>query len=475
MTKSRTIVRKILASLLIISSGVVSAHLPDLGNEFRSAVSIHDERLIGRSMMWQLRSAGLVHEDPIITEYVRHIGHRLTPYMDMPYKDLNIKIFALNDPSVNAMAFFGGHLVVNSGLISIAETESELAGVMAHELGHVSQQHVLRIITDGKRLMPLTIAEALAAVAIGVPELIIPALAGHTQQMLNFSRQYEQEADRVGVRILAKANFDPQGLPDMFERFANIARMENKFPEYMSTHPTNESRIADTRNYANQYKIKQQANSNMFYLVRARIRVQSAANMHDLLDKFEHELKTKRYKNELAARYGYAYALLRKGKPNEAKVIMAGLLAQNPDDLIINLTAAEIDVELHQYKNAKAKLDHLMQIYPESSAVLLQYTDLLLIMKQPKAAKNMLAKYKESNLPEPMYYEYVRQSEGMLGNQTAVHEANAEWYLLHGDLGSCLAQLQQAYSIKSNDTKTNNRIKARAQEVQDLMQQMKAV
>lgn len=464
---------------IIISCGLIppafGSNLPDLGNEFRSTISISDERLMGDLMMREIRAAGLAHQDALVNEYIRHVGNRLTPYMNMPYNDLHIKFFAIKDNSINAFAFFGGHVAVHSGLIMVTDNESELAGVMAHELAHVSQQHVLQRITESKRTMPVTLAESLVAIALGVPELIIPALAGHAQQMLNFSRQHEHEADRIGVQILSKAQFDPQGLPNMLERMGTHLRYNNKPPEYLLSHPLSEARIADTRNRANELHYKRKTSSDMFHLVKARINVQSAANLNHFIEESEHALSTQRYSNKMAAHYAHAYALLLNDKPEQAWDAMEGLIASHPDDLIIQLTAVEIEMQLHRIPQAKQRIQHMLQIYPDSAAVLLQYVDLLLQAKDPKQAKKILSKYKQLHSPEPMYYEYVRQAEGMLGNQTAVYEANAEWYLLHGDFGSAITQLSTALTNIKNDQKTKNRIEAKIEEVQQLIQRVKKV
>jgi len=464
---------------IVLSCGLIStaiaSNLPDLGNEFRSTISISDERLIGDLMMKEIRAAGLAHQDALVNEYIRHVGNRLTPYMNMPYNDLHIKFFAIKDNSINAFAFFGGHVAVHSGLIMVTDNESELAGVMAHELAHVSQQHVLQQITESKRAMPVTLAESLVAIALGVPELIIPALAGHAQTMLNFSRQHEHEADRIGVQILSKAQFDPQGLPNMLERMGSHLRYNNKPPEYLLSHPLSEARIADTRNRANELSYKRKTSSNMFHLVKARINVQSTANLNHFIEESEHTLNTQRYSNKMAAYYAYAYALLLNDKPEQAWNALESLITAYPDDLIIQLTAVDIEMQLHRISQAKQRIQHMLQVYPDSAAVLLQYADLLLQTKDPKQAKKILAKYKHLHNPEPMYYEYIRQSEGMLGNQIAVYEANAEWYLLHGDFGSAVGQLSTALASIKNDQKTKHRIEARIEEVQQLIQRVKKV
>lgn len=464
---------------LILMVGLIqpafAGPLPDLGNEFRAVLPVEKERLLGEMMMSELRAAGLSHPDPLVHEYVKHIGNRLTPYMSMPYGEMQIKFFAVNDKTMNAFAFWDGHVAVHSGLITATETESELAGVMAHELAHIAQQHSIRMMSDNKRLMPITIAESIAAVAIGIPELILPAWANHAQQMLNYSRQFEQEADRLGLQILSKANFDPQGLPNMLERMNLQTRFHNMPPEYLLTHPLFDSRLSDTRSRANSFVFRQRASSNMYHLIKARINVQNATNLQHFIDEHEQILNTQRYKNKLAADYTYAYAWLAKGSPTKAWEILQPISAAYPDDLIIQITAAEIEIQLHKTNAAMQRMQRLAKVFPDSSAVLLQYANLLNQANQPTLARNVLQRYKSLYKPEPAYFEHVRQTEGMLGNQVGVYEANAEWFLLHGDLNEALKQLELALDQKNPDPKTNNRLKNRKQEIAQLLINIKKV
>lgn len=458
-----------------MGSFAFAGQLPDLGNEFRSVVSVQDERLMGEMMMSEIRAAGMSHPDPLVHEYVKHIGNRLTPYMSMPYSNMQIKFFAVNDNSLNAFAFFDGHVAVHSGLIKATETESELAGVMAHELAHISQQHNIRMMSDSKRMMPITIAESVAALLIGVPELILPAWAHHAQRMLNYSRQFEQEADRLGLQILNKANFDPQGLPNMLERMNTSFRFHNKPPEYLLTHPLFESRLSDTRSRANSLSYKQQASSNMFHLIKARVTVQNATNLQQFLEEQEHILNAQRYTNKLAAHYAYAYALLRKEQFDKAYEALSPLSDAYPDDLIIQMTAAEIEAQQHKLNAANKRMEHLLTVYPESPAVMLQASNLLLQSKKPRKAQRLLQKYAAKHKPEPIYYEHVRILEGMLGNQTAVFEANAEWLALHGDMHTAINQLQLALDLPDQNQKVVTRIKTRQQELSDLAVRMKKI
>lgn len=471
--------RHIACWMIVFTMGIwcnlAQAHnnLPELGSEFREIISVRDEALIGASWLWEIRAAGLMHDDPILHEYVQYIGNKLTPFMAVPYNNMRVKFFAINDKNVNAFAFFGGHIGVHAGLITMTQHESELAAVMAHELAHISQQHTLRQIAEDKRMMPVTLAETLAALALGHPELMLPIVAGHSQHMLNFSRKHEQEADRLGLQILANANFNPESLPIVLERMGSLTRYHSLPPEYLLTHPLHESRISDARNRAHEFKIVQTPNSFMYHLVKSRIEVQTAENLHHLLETYEHKMSTKRYANETAMQYAYAYALLRMDKPQKAWNTIKPLAEKYPTDIIIQLTAAEIEQANHQNTHAQKRIEQLLKIYPDSSSILLQYADLLVTNKQPRSASIVLNKYKKLHAPEANFYELVRQAEGMQNNQVAVYEANAEWYMLHGDLGSALKQLDTAIETAKAENKSIYKLDARKQEINALLTKIK--
>jgi len=476
MTKLTAYICGITLVAALMPSHLYASQLPDLGSEFRSMLSVNDERLIGEYYMSQIRASNMLYPDPLVNEYVTYIGNQLTPYIQMPYPNMRVQFFAVQDNSINAFAFFGGHVGIHSGLILLAESESELAGVMAHELAHISQQHILRQMADNKRFMPLTLAGTLAAVLIGAPDLMIPVLAGHMQHSINFTRSHEQEADRIGIKILSQAKFDPQGLSNIFERMSLNLRYQGKPPEYLLTHPLYESRISDTRHRASilSYK-KPKYGSNMFDLMKARIAVQTTSNLQQLSDDLLHNLKTQRYQNQVATEYGYAYALFKKGKTKEAWALMDKLAKQHPDDLIIQMTTADMEEQNSQYTNAKARLEKILTLYNDSPSLLIQYTQLLLQTKQPAAAKKVLLRYKSMHAADPNYYELIRQVEGMLGNKVAVYEANAEWYILHGDIDSALKQLDLALANKNNSSKTDKRIKDRQQAIVDLEKNLKSI
>lgn len=469
--------QKIFALIHIIvifwGSGVAIAdQLPELGSEFRAELSYSDELLIGEHIHREIRASGIYSTDPLLHEYVRHIGNRLTPHMPTPFAHIHPKFFAINDRTVNAFAFFGAHIAIHTGLLEITESESELAGVMAHELAHVTQQHLVRMVVENKRILPMAIAGSIAAAVLAGPEMIIPVLAGHMQHMVNFTRQNEQEADRIGMQILANAKFDPHGLPMALQRLADKMRYEDKVPEYLRTHPLFESRISDTMHRADRLPALRKRDTQMYSLIKARVNVNSSQNLQQLVHDLQSQVKSARYTNELTTKYAHAFALLKLGKNQAALEEINKVIKINPNNLIVQMTAAEIEASSNNYKAAQMRLEKQLELHADSESLQLQYIDLLIKTSQIPQAIRSLDQLKNSHQPDIFYYNLRRQAEGMQQNKPGVHEANAELLFLAGKYPRAIAELNYALEAPGLDLSDKDRITARITSITELIEKL---
>jgi predicted Zn-dependent protease len=181
--------------------------LPDLGDVSQEIISPQIERQIGEQSMFQIRASNTYLDDPEISDYLNHLGGRLVANSTEPGDAF--EFFAINDDAINAFALPGGFVGVNTGLILLAQDESELASVLGHEISHVTQHHYARMVY-GQRYDSLA---ALATLAVAIlaarnsPDAatagIVGAQAGTIQHQLNFTRQNEREADRFGLAKLS--------------------------------------------------------------------------------------------------------------------------------------------------------------------------------------------------------------------------------------------------------------------------------
>ena len=260
-----------------------------------------------------------------MSEYIQDLGNRLVSHSASSAKQFTF--FLVDDPQVNAFAGPGGYIGVHTGLVTSTESESELASVVAHEIAHVTQNHLFRAFDEYSRLSGPAALLMLGAVLLGATvsgdagmAALAGVQAGMAQAQINFTRANEEEADREGIKILAGANYDPRAMPVFFGRMAQATRLyESNMPEFLRTHPVTSNRIADAMGRAEQYPYKQSTPDNRYYLLRATLRLKSFKSPAEAVTFFRESLKEGRYRNEDAQRYGYALALTENRDYAEAR------------------------------------------------------------------------------------------------------------------------------------------------------------
>src|SRR5438034_639092 len=288
------------------------------------ALSPQMERRLGESIVRDIRFREPAYiDDPEISEYLGNLGAQLTQVTAGARHDF--EFFALRDPAINAFALPGGFVGVHTGLINAADTESELASVLAHEISHVTQRHIARMIGQQQQMQIPVMAAIAAAILFGRsrPDLAsgaaAAAQAGAVQAQLSYSRDFEREADRVGLQALNAAGFDARAMAVFFEKMQRSARVsdDGSIPGYLRTHPVTTERIADAQNRAASMPYRQHLDSQEFQLVRAKLRA-DAGEARDAVEHFESSIREQRYASEAAAHYGLASALLRARRAREA-------------------------------------------------------------------------------------------------------------------------------------------------------------
>jgi beta-barrel assembly-enhancing protease len=233
--------------------------LPNMGDPASAVLTPSQEALLGETLLTQIRGALPISKDPELNDYVQALGTRLVSAGSDSGMEFTFLLVA--DPTINAFAAPGGIVVVNSGLLLTAQSESELAGVIAHEIAHIEQRHMARTYANAGSINLKTALAMLASIVAGAygganvgSAAMLSTMAAGAQAQLAFSRANEQEADRVGMRLLAAARFDPQGMPNFLQRLQEYIQLNaGPIPEFLSDHPVTLSRIADTRSRALQY------------------------------------------------------------------------------------------------------------------------------------------------------------------------------------------------------------------------------
>ena len=431
----------------------LSNELPSLGDASSGIVSPEQEHLLGRAWLSLLRGQVKQLSDPQLKDYVESSVYRLAETSQL--QDRRLEFVLLDSPQLNAFAAPGGIIGVNGGLFIHAQTEAEYASVMAHELAHLSQRHFARGLEAQQRMQLPMMAAMLAGVvaaAAGAGDAGIAAIvstqAAAIQAQRRFSRQNEQEADRIGIVNLERAGYDPRAMPSMFGRLMRQYRYDQKPPEFLLTHPVSESRIADTTNRAEQYAQGGTQDSLRYQLMRARTQLKFESTPGVGAKRFRAMLDEKPEMD--AARYGLALAQMKAGQLADAANSLAPLLAKAPDDLTYNLAQVELDITANRLQHAQTRLQRLLQLYPGNYPVRQMHIDLLMERGETQQAERELDKLAEQRHRDPDIWYQVAEVRGLSGNIVGLHQARAEYFALVGDYDQAIEQLDLAKRRASN-------------------------
>ncbi|OOE07850.1 peptidase M48 [Stutzerimonas degradans] len=453
----------------LLASPLPASDLPSLGDASSSIVSPEQEYLLGRAWLSLLRGQVRQLSDPLLKDYVESSVYRLAETSQL--QDRRLEFVLLESPHLNAFAAPGGIIGVNGGLFIHAQTEAEYASVMAHELAHLSQRHFARGLEAQQRMQIPMMAAMLAGVvaaAAGAGDAGIAAIvstqAAAIQAQRRFSRQNEQEADRIGILNLEKAGYDPRAMPQMFARLMRQYRYDQKPPEFLLTHPVTESRIADTTNRAEQLANGGIEDSLRYQLIRARTQLRFETTPG---------LGAKRFRAQLnenadldAARYGLALAQIKGGQLDDARSILAPLLNKAPDELIYNLAQIELEITANRLPQAEQYLQRMLRQYPGSYPLRQARIDLLIKQGQTTQAAKELDQLAAQRSADPDIWYQVAEIRGLTGNIVGVHEARAEYFALVGDYDQAIEQLDFA-KRRSSNFQLASRIDARQQRLME--------
>ncbi|MDO6824632.1 M48 family metalloprotease [Marinobacter sp. 1_MG-2023] len=439
---------------LTLASGSAStaqeSQLPSIGGTGGGLIAGQKESEIGQQVMVSIRRSAPRITDPLVYDYLSSITYRLLPSAPLDNRDITLAL--IDSSAINAFAVPGGIVGVNGGLFLNAATEQQFASVLAHELAHLSQRHFARRMEQQETSAPLTIAGMIAGIvlsAVTQSDIGIAAIAGTQalaiQNMLAYSRLHEQEADRVGLDILATAGLDPRGMPEMFEIMMRQNRLQgNTMPEYLSTHPLTRNRVADTRNRAEQYPEKTIRDGQEYHLVRSRLQVHYAPSPDVAVETFESYLNKPDAQSNEAIRYGLAVAYLSNNQFEKAAKAINELLASNPGRITLQVTLAEIYIQQKRLDEARALLEDALARNPGNYPITSTLADVEIAAGNGTQAAEYLKQLTRRMQQQEYLWLRLAEAEGMARNIVGVHRARAEYYALMGDLESAQRQLRQA-------------------------------
>jgi predicted Zn-dependent protease len=431
--------------------------LPDLGDSAQAVMSPVQERRIGDAAMKQLRAGGAYLEDPEVNDYLNELGQRLVAVRNDGRFDFTF--FAVPDPSINAFAMPGGYIGVNTGLILLTQNESELASVLAHEITHVTQNHMARFLENQKNSLLMSLA-ALAVALIAARSnsnssgdvaaaAITSAQALTVQNQLNFTRENEYEADRIGFARLDAAGFDVGAAATLMERLQKATRFsDGSVPTYLRTHPVTYERIAEAQSRAQNKPYRQVADSFDFQMVRALLR-SYAGRPDEAVAWFDVALADGKYNSEVATRYGLVASLLRDGKIPRAKQELAKLERIAPPHPMIEAMAGHVLLDGGEPDKAAARFEAALARYPTKMQLVYDYPEALLAAGKPVEA----ATFSETQLSrfpsDGPLHRIAAQAYAAQGKSLKQHQHLGEYYAWQGNLKLAIDQLELA--IKAGD------------------------
>ena len=376
--------------------------------------------------------------------------------------------------SINAFAVPGGVVGVNTGLINKATTEAQFSSVLTHELAHVSQRHFARGVEARQRTSTMAMAGLLAGILLAIGgggDAGIATIAGSQaaamQSQLRYSRENEQEADRVGMRTQVNAGMNPQGAGQMFTIMQNQYRGSSRPPEFLMTHPLTSTRINDANNRALKYPVRIYKENPEYELMRIRVALSYIKEDDEAVAQFR-----KRRANggpfAEANQYGLVLALTRNGEIREAKELLAPLRKFSPANMVYGIAEAELLVAAGEYEQALELLNWGMEMVPGNYPITMTLASAYMDMGQFHKAAAVLDKQSKSRPRDPDVWYLLAESQGKAGNILGVHLARAEYFLLNGLPGRATQQLSFALKMENVDNLTKRRITERMNQMKQL-------
>ncbi len=451
-----------------VTSAQGTNQLPDLGDYSATVVSASEEEALGREFMRDARRRLVFLDDPEIDDYLNRLGRKLAANSDDP--GMEFSFYLIKDSTLNAFAVPGGHIAMHTGLVLATQHESELASVLAHEIAHLTQRHLPRMIAAMKKqTIPMT-AAIIAAILLGgqAGQAALAATnAAALERQLTYSREFEAEADAIGIRALARTGFDPRSMPVFFERMQQWARIqESDAPEFLRTHPLTTNRIAESLSRAERYPRVELQDENMFLHMRAKIRALYNDKAEHAVQFFESALRDARNPAPHVERYGYALALMASSQYDRARAEIRELVKLRPHEPQYQIAEAEIELKAGNYDAALRRYREAKQQHPDRVFLDYYLASALLKTGHPQEAKDTIRRVLLTNRTEPRLYQVLARAEGDLGNSLGAHQALAEYHFQVGNSREALRQLHLARNYAGDSFYASASIDARIEEIE---------
>lgn len=450
--------RVFLLVLLLAGTPSRADQLPDLGNSSYGSLSSSEEKKLGALFMQQVRHSVPLVKDPILTHYLNTLGRKLVSQSSAHDKEFDF--FLVDSGDINAFAGPASHVGVNAGTVLLAKEEDEIASVLAHEITHVSQHHLARAMEKARGSTLTALATIAAALIVGATThqgdaAMAGVMAAQTLSMenqLGYSRDNEREADRIGINVLHKSQYDPQAMPRFLTRMSQqqVDLLGGRF-SYLRTHPINEERIADAKARADQFPVGSNHKEKLhFQLMQMRLLALSGEYNPTKLQHFSQRNRGNNTVDPLAQRYAHGLLLQRGAKWGEAEKVMSALHQEKPDNLLFSMALADIFIAKHKLDAAQALLEKSLRTNPDYPPLLLSYAEVLLQQNKAELALKLLDSYvKDHRSVSLELLEQLAKAQAKNGYMSRAYLTRARMYYMTDEPKLAQLQIQQAMKYAS--------------------------
>lgn len=435
-----------------------------------SAYSNNELDELQKEFIQQINQSNSVIRVPLANQYINHLATSLARHgqLETPY------FFIVKSNEINAFAGPGGYIGVNTQLILASDNESELAAVMAHEMSHVRQHHLYRMIEHEKQMQVPMLASMLASIALGVinPALgsgaLMGSLTGFAQDNINFVRSNEKEADRIGIDMLIKSGLDPRGMAGFFKKMQQSTRYyyTDNVPAILRTHPMDDDRIAEAENRS-LHLIKSSYPDNLdYHLFKELIRTLTVSDPRSLMGFYQQECT--KHNSPIACQYGYVLTLLNSNQFQEAQSKLTPLLNRDHDNLFFEIAMAQAESGNKNYAAAIKRLQELQQNYPDNYATVVEYAQVLMDANKPEQASSVLLKGSRQFKADLAICQQLARAQADSHHKDYAYFTLAQCHLLQGEHHDALRKLKIAQKLAKNDRLLQARIRAKMDDIKEL-------
>ncbi|GLQ31236.1 M48 family metalloprotease [Litoribrevibacter albus] len=466
----------ILCVFLIAFQSVVYAsnQLPSLGDSTSGFISLEQEHKLGRGWLRALRNQTPTLEDPLINDYLEYTIYRLVENSQLT--DRRLETIVVDNNTLNAFAVPGGVIGVNTGLFLYSNSEGEFSSVLSHELAHISQRHFARRVQEAEQRRPLTMVGLLASVLLAVTTGGTAAIAaGSTtyaasaQAELAFSRDMEQEADRIGMDTLYKSGYSPHDMTNMFKSMNEAKRFwGTNPPEYLLTHPLTESRISDSANRASQYTLKQSRTNFEFQLMKRRAEIHTISSSKECINKYQDQAVNAASIQQKSAFYALAICQMEDKQYDTALKTLGSIQKLHPMSITLNVLKAEILSKQEKLDESEAVLKKLLADNPDNYVITMYLANTYGKNGKARQAAFLLQDISYRRPNDPHVWTRLAEAHRINNNQIGYYKAAAEYYQLNGDFTNAQRQLMRAVKLAEFDFHEKSIIEERIKYIESL-------